>query len=85
MAKRFRVIKPAHKCQTPIEAVQLAEDMEKILTALHCIERVAPESIAKDRNKGWDDRPTVIHALKDWYAFARQRLRTEFLKVDKSD
>lgn len=52
-----------------------------MLTALHLIQRIAPESICGDVNKGWSDRAGVIHALKDWHAYSRERLRKDYLSA----
>lgn len=69
------------KGSTPIAALQLAEDCERTLSALFAVERISPESINNDRNKGYEEKASIVLALKSWHQHARERLRQEYLKV----
>jgi hypothetical protein len=71
----------SHRCATPLNALQLAEDMQRMETALFAIQRIDPSSITRDQNKGWADRAKVIHALKDWHAYSRKVLLEDYLST----
>jgi hypothetical protein len=71
----------SHRCSTPVGAIQLAEDCERVLSAIHHVERIDPDSISQHRSTGWNDRSKILHALKDWYAFARERLKKDYLYI----
>lgn len=83
MARRpYRVLRPAHKCQTPVEALQLIEDLERIEMAMHCLKKINPESIdTVDRERARKCHWTLMQELKSWHGHAMKRLKTEFLGV----
>ena len=81
--RAFRIVRPAHKCQTPIEALQLAEDLERINYAMLSISRISDVSIHNDREEGNKEILIVHSLLRKWHQKATLKLRM-FLRVDLS-
>lgn len=82
---KFRVIRPAHKCQTPIEALQLTEDAQRIEIMMDCLKRIQPESVGDKASREDGQKQLWIgrELFRVWHRRAQERLRKEFLSVQK--
>lgn len=74
-----RIVKPAHKCSTPIEALKLAEDMQSLQMAKTCIDTLDSDSIGEDREDARKELQLVKQKLGEWHRFAKRRMGKEFL------
>lgn len=81
--RHIRIVRPAHQCQTPIEALQLAEDLERINLAMVCVCRISDASIRGDRQEVNKEMFAVNSLLRKWHVRAESRLKM-FLRVDSS-
>jgi hypothetical protein len=81
--KNIRIVRPAHRCQTPVEALQLAEDLERINFAIVVIGRISDASIHESRSEANKEMIAVHSALRRWHLTARSKLKA-FLRIDLS-
>ena len=79
--RNIRIVRPAHKCQTPIEALQLAEDLEHINYAMLSVGRISDASVHEDRHQANKEILTVHSLLRKWHLTAREKLKN-YLRVD---
>ena len=73
----YRVLRPAHRCQTPIEALQLAEDLERINNAMLNVGRISDTSVCpdSDRQLGNKEILEVLRILRQWHNRADAKLK----------
>lgn len=71
----YRLLKPAHRCQTPILALALAEDIERINMALTILCRLSDESIHDDRVEANREKVAVFAYLNSWHEKASSKLK----------
>ncbi len=81
--KRWKTIKAAHKCQTPIEALALFETHVRLDLMIEWMNRVDPVLMAKEHEQGRKIKWLVLENLRLASRHARDRLRKEFLSVEK--
>jgi hypothetical protein len=82
MAK-FKIIKHAHKCRTPLEAVELSGTIERIKLAAIALNDIDPKLIAETSEQGHKILFMVLENLRLARRSAVERLRREFLAVQK--
>jgi hypothetical protein len=82
MNRFSRVVRPAPKPQTPIEALQLAEDMQRIEMAMGCLRKLSPGNVCECRADGEMQMRSWLATLETSRRHAELRLRRDFLSVE---
>jgi hypothetical protein len=81
MSGNYRILRQAHKCQTPVEALELAEDIKALDFAAALITNVQPNSISPENRDGADKVIRgCVSLIKEMQRIAWNRLRKEFLR-----
>jgi hypothetical protein len=82
MAKRhYRVLRPALKPQTPIEALEFTEEIQRIEFAIDLISKMNPIRICEERTDGEQQIRSWLVSLRKSLRYAQTVLRRDFLSV----
>jgi hypothetical protein len=83
MSANYRVLRSPHKCQTPVEALDLAEDIQSLDLAAGLVCHIRPDSICPENR---DAAEKIVRGCRDiiyeMRRIALKRLRQEFLRED---
>jgi hypothetical protein len=82
MAKRhYRVLRSAPKPQTPIEALELAEEIQRIELAIDLISKMNPIRVCEERADGEQQIRSWLVTLRKSLRYTQMVLRRDFLSV----